>query len=294
MKFGVHLPHVGPQASRETLREFAPRVEALGYDSLWVSDHIVIPRGYESRYPYNPSGSLGWTELPLLEPLSTLLFVAAITERVQLGTTVLVVTMRNPVLHAKVMATLDVLSGGRLILGAGSGWMKEEFDALGEPFDQRGQRMEEYLEAMISLWTKDDPTYKGSLYEVGNIACYPKPLQQPHPPIWIGGNTTPALKRAGRMGQAWHGAGSSPEDVERAKPVIHEAARAAGRSPDAIDLTVRTGIRLGQDEAFVERMRQYKAAGVSHVCLETGYSNMARAYETLEHFARDLRPHIEG
>ena len=289
MKIGIHLPHVGVQATRDTLREFAPRVEALGFDSLWVSDHVVIPRGYESRYPYNPSGQLGWTELPLLEPLSTLLFVAALTERVQLGTTVLVVPMRNPVLHAKVLATLDVLSGGRLVLGVGSGWMKEEFDALSEPFERRGQRMEEYLEAMISLWTKDDPTYTGELYQVGNIACYPKPLQQPYPPLWIGGNTTPALKRAGRMGQAWHGAGSSPEQVEAAIPVIREAARNAGRDPESIEITVRTGYRMGDDDRMIPLLRRYQDLGVSHICIEVGFRDMGRAYETLEHFAAKVR-----
>ena len=122
MEIGVHLPHVGPQAGRETMLEFARRMEELGYDSLWVSDHVVVPRGYESRYPYSPTGKMPvGEEMAFLEPLSALLFVAAVTERVKLGTTVLVVPMRNPVLHAKILGTLDVLSNGRLRVGLGQG-----------------------------------------------------------------------------------------------------------------------------------------------------------------------------
>src|SRR5262249_15010307 len=160
----------------EVVLEFSRRMEGLGFDSLWVSDHVVIPRGYESRYPYNASGELGWTELPLLEPVATLLVVAGATEGVKLGTTGLVGPMRNPVLLAKELATLDVLSGGRLILGAGVGWLKEEFDALDAPFDHRGARMDEYLEVIRRLWTEDDPSFEGEYYRLGNVACYPKPL----------------------------------------------------------------------------------------------------------------------
>ncbi|MER3421587.1 MAG: LLM class F420-dependent oxidoreductase [Chloroflexota bacterium] len=293
MQIGVHLPHVGPQATRTTLIEFAHRMEALGYDSFWVSDHVVIPRHYESRYPYHPSGRLNWTDLPLLEPLSTLLFVAAVTERAKLGTTVLVIPMRNPVLHAKIMATLDHLSSGRFILGAGTGWLREEFEALATPFDHRGARMDEYLQVIKNLWTKDDPSFEGRYYRLGNVACYPRPAQQPHPPIWIGGNTEPALRRAARLGDAWHGAGSTPEEVAAAAEKLRAYAREAGRAPEAVAVTVRTGLPAGEDpDAVLERMRRYQDAGVSHLCLETSFRDMARAYETLERFAREVRPKL--
>lgn len=293
MEIGVHLPHVGPQASRDMLLEFAPRMEALGFDSLWVSDHVVIPRDYESRYPYNPSGRLNWSDLPLLEPLATLLFVAGVTQRARLGTTVLVVPMRNPVLHAKVLATLDVLSGGRLIFGAGVGWLAEEFAALDAPFDHRGARMDEYLTVITNLWTKDDPSFEGRYYRLGNVACYPKPLQQPHPPIWIGGNTDPALRRAARLGDAWHAAGATPEEIAAALPALRDYVRAAGRDPAAVQVTVRTGLPGSEDpDATLARLRRYTDLGVTHVCLETSFRDPSRAYTTLERFARDVRPNL--
>lgn len=293
MDIGIHMPHVGPQATRETILGFARRMEELGYDSLWVSDHVVVPRDYESRYPYNPSGRLGWTDLPLLEPLSTLLFVAGVTERVRLGTTVLVVPMRNPVLHAKVMATLDHLSNGRLIFGAGVGWLREEFEALDAPFDQRGARMDEYLEVIKRLWTRDDPSFEGRYYRLGNVACYPRPVQEPHPPVWIGGNTEPALRRAARAGDSWHAAGATPDQVEEALPRLREYARAAGRDPAAVPVTVRTGLPGGEDpDATRSRLRRYRDLGVAHLCLETSFRDMDRAYAVLERFARDVRPKL--
>ena len=293
MEIGVHLPHVGPQAGRDVLLEFARRMEELGYDSLWVSDHVVMPREYESRYPYNPSGRLGWTDWPLLEPISTLLFVAAVTERVQLGTTVLVVPMRNPVLHAKMLATLDVLSGGRLIVGAGVGWLREEFEALDMPFDHRGARTDEFLDVMRNLWTKDDPSYEGRYYQLVNVACYPQPVQQPHPPIWIGGNTDPALRRAARIGDSWHAAGATPEQIEEALPKLREYARAAGRDPRAVPVTVRTGLPGAEEpDATLARLRRYQELGVTHMCLEPSYRDMDRAYATLERVAREVQPKL--
>jgi probable F420-dependent oxidoreductase len=293
MEIGIHLPHVGPSATRENIIEFARRMEGLGFDSLWVSDHVVIPRDYESRYPYNPTGRLGWDDLTLLEPLSTLLFVAGVTERVQLGTTVLVLPMRNPVLHAKIMATLDHLSNGRLILGIGVGWLKEEFEALDEPFEHRGARMDEYISVLKNLWTKDDPSFEGKYYQLGNVACYPKPARQPHPPIWIGGNTDPALRRAARIGDSWHAAGATPEQIEEALPKLHQYLKAAGRTPEQAPVTVRFGVGAREEnDAVVARLRRYKDLGVTHVCIETGYREMERAYTTLERLAKDVRPRV--
>ncbi|HLA77876.1 MAG TPA: LLM class flavin-dependent oxidoreductase, partial [Vicinamibacteria bacterium] len=155
MEFGVHLPQVGPFASPEAIVGVARKAEDLGYHSLWVSDHIVTPRRLDSpypggRYPVQP-------EWPFLEPVSTLLFAAAVTRRVRLGTSVLVITQRQPVVLAKELATLDVLSEGRLIFGAGAGWMKEEFQALNVPIADHGPRMAEYLEVIRRCWTEDDP-----------------------------------------------------------------------------------------------------------------------------------------
>src|SRR5579884_792331 len=146
MQFGMHLPHLGRSASRDVLRGFARAAEETGFDSLWVSDHVIVPRRLSSRYPYNETGEFPFrADAPFLDPIATLLFIAGCTERVKLGTAVLIVPYRNPVVQAKELATLDFVSGGRLILGIGTGWMAEEFEALDVPFAHRGSRTNEYL-----------------------------------------------------------------------------------------------------------------------------------------------------
>src|SRR3990170_813658 len=159
MEIGLHLPHVGPLATREGITAFAGLAEEHGCDSLWVSDHVVVPRGLGSRYPYSREGAFPVPpDVPFHEPIATLLFVAGVTQRAKLGTTVLVVPMRNPVVTAKQLATLDVLSNGRLVLGVGAGWMQEEFEALGVPFEGRGARAREYIRLYKALWTEDNPS----------------------------------------------------------------------------------------------------------------------------------------
>lgn len=293
MQFGIHLPHHGEHASPDNIRQFAQRAEELGYDSLWVSDHVVVPRAYQSRYPYNPSGVMGiGPDTPLLEPLATLCFVAACTERVRLGTTVLVVPMRNPVLQAKLVASLDVLSKGRVIFGAGVGWLAEEFAALDVPFEHRGARMDEYLEVMRRLWTLEDPSYEGKYYRLGNVGFTPRPVQQPHPPVWIGGNTEPALRRAARLGDAWHAAGLEAEAIAECAARLRRYAEAAGREPSAIAVTGRIGLRLrpGEENEELARIRRFQEAGVSHLVLEVGTRDLDLAYSRMERFARDLLP----
>ena len=167
MEFGIHLPHVGPFATPEAITAVARKAEELGYHSLWVSDHIITPRKIDSPYPggrYRVQ-----PEWPFLEPVSTLLFAAAVTKRVRLGTSVLVITQRQPLILAKQLATLDFLSGGRLIFGAGAGWMKEEFQALNVPIANHGPRMAEYLEVIRRCWTEDDPSFDGRYYKLGDV-----------------------------------------------------------------------------------------------------------------------------
>ena len=176
MEIGLHLPHVGPLATREGITAFARLAEEHGFDSLWVSDHVVVPRSLGSRYPYNREGAFPIPpEVPFQEPIATLLFVAGVTQRAKLGTTVLVVPMRNPVVTAKQLATLDVLSNGRLVLGVGAGWMQEEFEALGVPFEQRGARASEYIRLYKALWTEDNPSFHGKFWQIEDIGFSPKP-----------------------------------------------------------------------------------------------------------------------
>lgn len=291
MLVGVHLPHVGPNATRDNLRQFAQTMENLGFASLWVSDHVIVPREYESRYPYHPSGRLGpGPDTPFLEPIMALQFVAACTEKVQLGTTVLVLPMRNPVLHAKMLGSLDVLSNGRLIFGAGVGWLREEFEALDMPFDHRGARMDEFLAVMKRLWTEEDPSYSGKYYQLSNVGFAPKPVQKPHPPIWIGGNTEPALRRAGRLGDAWHAAGAGVEEVRDSGAKVKQSAAAAGRDPNSVDITARVGLRFQEQHLAgeVDKLMAYRDAGVSHMVLDVNTRDLDAVYEGMAQLAEKL------
>jgi len=286
LEFGVHLPQVGPFASPEAIVGVARKAEDLGYHSLWVSDHIVTPRRLDSpypggRYPVQP-------EWPFLEPVSTLLFAAAVTRRVRLGTSVLVITQRQPVVLAKELATLDVLSEGRLIFGAGAGWMKEEFQALNVPIADHGPRMAEYLEVIRRCWTEDDPSFDGRFYKLGDVGFYPKPVQKPHPPIWIGGWADGALRRAARYGDAWHAMGP-PEDVAQRYAKVKQYAREYGRDPDSIALTVRgDAIGWGDPALAVEQMRAYKEIGASLVVLVFVGPNADAIGEMMAGFMRDV------
>src|SRR5436189_3600280 len=186
MEFGCHLPVYGPAATRETLLAFARRMEALGYDSLWASDHVVIPWRITSKYPYNATGDF---PLPpttnFLEPLTALALVAGLTERLRLGTTVLVLPHRHPVLAAKMLATLDHLSNGRVILGAGVGWMREEIELLGAPFDERGAWSDEAIRVMRACWRDERTHFQGRFFNFADVGCFPKPVRGDIP-IWMG------------------------------------------------------------------------------------------------------------
>lgn len=193
MNFGVCLPQYGREVSLDDLRSVATGAEALGFDSVWASDHIVAPEHFHA--------SMG----PIFfDAFVVLSHVSAMTQRVQLGTTVMVTPYRNPVVAAKIIASLDSLSGGRVVLGIGAGGAPDEFAALGIPESQRGVRTDEYLAAMIELWTTDPSSFHGRFASFVGVRFAPKPARKPHPPIWVGGRSDAALKRAVRFGEAWH------------------------------------------------------------------------------------------
>ena len=206
MQFGVHLPQLGRSADRANLIKWATEAERLGMHSGWVSDHVAWPREIESKYPYTEDGSFpGGFDMPWLDPLGTLSFVAAVTERLKLGTTVLILGYRPPVLTAKWMATLAVLSEGRSILGVGVGWMREEFEVIGMPFDHRGARADEQLAVFDALFAQELPRFDGRYYRFPEIGFSPKPPGG-RIPIWVGGATTAAFRRVARHGDAFHAA----------------------------------------------------------------------------------------
>ena len=291
MEIGLHLPHVGPLATPDALIDFARFAEERAFDSLWVSDHVVVPRTIAARYPYSPDGNFPIPpDLPLLEPLATLLFAAAVTKSAKLGTTVLVVPMRNPVITAKMFATLDVLSNGRAILGAGAGWMKEEFEMLDVPFEKRGARLDDYLRLIKALWTEDQPSFKGTYYSIDNVGFAPKPVQKPHPPIWVGGHSAPALRRAGRLGDAWHAAYVGPELLSKQYQEVRRHAEEAGRDPDSVALTVRTRLPLNDPDRAVELLQRYREAGVSHLVAEAFGADLDKLKSLIDVLANQVRP----
>ncbi len=310
--FGCSLPSRGPMSSPESLRSLAQRSEDLGFDSIWVSDHIILPRQVESFYPYAADGVATFKpDESYYEPLAALNFLAGCTQRVRLGTHVLILPYRNPVLTAKILATLDVLSGGRVILGAGVGWMEEEFQALGlDTFHERGAVTDEYIQLYKELWTKDEPVFNGKYYQISGSGFQPKPVQKPHPPIWIGGHTGPAIRRAAKYGDGWMPIGLRPPAILEPEELAEKIARLrtltvqAGRPENAVDVTFSTDVIFdksagpsrrmvsGRPEQIAADLRQYQDLGVKNFILTFPAQAASEMQESMEQFSREVMPLI--
>ncbi|MCY4231419.1 MAG: TIGR03619 family F420-dependent LLM class oxidoreductase [Alphaproteobacteria bacterium] len=244
MEFGLSIPNRGPLATPEAIRALAEKAEESGFVRLAVSDHIVIPKHYASRYPYDASGKLAGDWGDCMEQLILMTHVAAVTHKARILSAVMVVPHRPAVFTAKAVATMDVLSGGRIDLGVGAGWLREEFEAVGAPdFDARGRVTNEFLEAFKTLWTAEVPTMAGEFAAFDGIVFDPKPVQRPHPPIWAGGESGPALRRAARHADVWFPIGANPRHpldtpVRFAAGAARMRAEAekAGRDPTEIGL----------------------------------------------------------
>ncbi|HYX03682.1 MAG TPA: LLM class F420-dependent oxidoreductase [Reyranella sp.] len=248
MKIGFSAPTQGPLSATEHLVRLVTEGEAMGFDYATFSDHVVIPTDIEARYPYSSTGEFpSGARVERHEQLIEMAYIAAKTRKLGLVSSVMVVPHRPAVLSAKMLATLDVLSGGRLILGIGAGWMKEEFQAIGAPaFDQRGKVTDEYIKAFIELWTNDKPRFAGEHVRFENIVFAPKPVQKPHPPIWVGGESGPALRRTARLGDAWYPIGTNPahplDSLTRFKAGVghlRKLTEEAGRKADAVGVALR-------------------------------------------------------
>ena len=302
MHFGVGLPHFRQLASAEAITTVAQQAEALGFDSVWVSDHIVVPNSAIPRF-----GEV------FFEPFMTLAYVAGKTKRIRLGTSVIILPYRNPLFMAKALATLDVLSGGRLIVGAAVGWLAEEFEALGIPFTERGARSDEALKVMRALWTEAEPTFEGRFFRFGQIRAEPKPLQKPHPPIWIGGNSQAAFRRAAEFAGAWHPSHRPVEEMAAGAKQFKALAKARGRDPNSLGIVARAPLRVitngkvpeprpllvGRPEQIMQDIDTYKEAGVTGFMFDTYYGNPAvndqdvkGVLGTLEAFARTVHPRL--
>ncbi len=204
MKFGLMFINSGPFSQPELFAHMARTAEECGFESIWTVEHVVIPKDYKSPYPYSPSGKIpGPDEVPINDPLLPLAYAAAITKRLRLATGIVILPQRHPLYLAKEAATLDVLSGGRLMLGVGSGWLKEEFDALGIDFSTRGLRTDEGIQAMRALWRDHPSSFHGKFFNFGPVASFPKPVQKGGVPIHIGGHTAAAVRRAAAYGDGF-------------------------------------------------------------------------------------------
>jgi len=242
------------------MAHLAQAAERFGFESIWTVEHVVIPQDYQSPYPYSPSGKIpGSEEVPIPDPLLPLAYAAAITKTLRLGTGVMILPQRHPLYVAKEVATLDVLSSGRVILGIGSGWLKEEFDSLGLDFHQRGARTDEAIKSLRALWSPEAASsFRGKHFSFGPVKCFPKPVQKGGVPIVIGGHSPAAAKRAGRYGDGFFPAIAEPDKLKELFAMMSAEAKKAGRDPKQIELSC-TG------RAKVDSLKALQDLGIERV-----------------------------
>jgi probable F420-dependent oxidoreductase len=236
MKFGVMFANVGPFGQAEGLTHLAQTAERVGFESLWTVEHVVVPKGYQSPYPYAPTGKMpGPEESPIPDPLVWLSYAAAVTKKIKLGTGILILPQRHPVYVAKEVATLDQLSGGRALLGIGIGWLREEFAVLGIPFEERMARTDESIQALRSLWSDGPSEFAGTHYRWAALESNPKPRQRPGVPIVVGGHTPGAAQRAARLGDGFFPA--RPDNLAPLIRILRDECGKIGRDPAEIEIT---------------------------------------------------------
>lgn len=276
MKFGLLYVNASELGTPENAKRVAISAEQAGFESLWAIEHIVVPTGYETAYPYSDSGRMPIGEdASLPEPLTWLAYVAAVTDRIRLCTGVLVLPQRNPLLLAKAVASLDFLSGGRVSLGIGAGWLKEEFEALGFPFEGRGKRMDESIEIMRRLWSQPEASFQGEHFSFDPVICRPQPVHG-HVPIVIGGHSEIAAKRAGRVGDGFY---PGKGNIFGLYQLARETAEAAGRDPDVVELTSGVGDHQLEDLGFFRRLAE---KGVQRVLIPAIPTDPTATLERIE------------
>jgi probable F420-dependent oxidoreductase len=283
MKFGIMAPHLmGPVDDGDYAIRFAQLAEELGFESIWVWEHVVLGVECRSSYPYTPSGRPHFgAEVPLADPLIWLAYVASATRSIRLATGILILPQRNPVVLAKAAASLDRLSGGRLLLGTGVGWLREEAEAIGTPFEDRGRRASEWIEVMRCLWREPVSSFHGAYHDFQDMVSLPKPAQRAGVPIIVGGHSRAAARRAGRLGDGFYPMGVDLEQLETLLSEVREAAREAGRDPAAIEITMGGAF----DAESIER---HARAGVSRLVLYPPAGDLDALRDALEPFARDV------
>lgn len=265
MRIGFNLPQIGPAASPSAIMQAAQQAEALGYDSLWVTERLLYPVNPRTPYPATPDGSLPEVYKSVLDPVETLTFAAAHTSRIALGTSVLDIPFYNPVILARRLTTLDVLSGGRLRVGLGLGWSADEFETAGVSLRERGRRADEFLRVLKAIWTTDPVEFHGHYYHVPRSIIGPKPVHKPHPPIYLAAFAPAALRRVATLADGWNPVGLPVETMAQMIAQLRELAQEAGRDPAALEVIVRANLlvtpqALGADRwIFSGSLEQIKA-----------------------------------
>jgi probable F420-dependent oxidoreductase len=302
MEIGICLPHYGRAIEPDRLREVARCAEAGGLDALWVTDHVIVPKDVHIIYRED-----------MLDPLAVLPWLAGVTERIALGTSVIILPYRSPLPVAKLLASVDVLSGGRLIFGAGVGWMEGEFAALGVPFRERGSRTDEALELIRAVWAEREPALESRRHRLRDVVASPAPLQKPRPPIWIGGGSEAAFRRVARYGDGWHATATDQQAFRSGAELVGRLWREAGREGAPV-LSVRLPFWLddvhrpaadmsflrgryavhGRARDVVETLRGFADAGCRHVALDVSLTTYPAILETIDALAGEVRPALAG
>jgi probable F420-dependent oxidoreductase len=305
MRVGVTVPNVHETlANGGTIEAVARRADELGFDSVWCNDHLAIPKADE-RAGDEPAYAAGYGEQRrqhIYEPLITLAYLAAVTTRVRLGTSVYLLPLRNPLVAAAQVASLDQLSGGRLVLGVGVGWLEGEFAALGVPFRERGRRTDEAIAVLKALCGQERAEFPDRYERLAGVEFLPKPVQRPHPPLWIGGRSDAAIRRAARAGDGWHPSHLTTDELRRGIAALHAECDRGGRSPDEVTVATRRKLLLtgsppeaerdrvltGSASAIAATMAELEHVGVAHLLVELPGSSQAELLENLDWFGREV------
>ncbi len=306
MNVGLSIPRL-PDA--QGIRRFVQRAEELGFESVLAGDHILLPTGGTDQYPYTADGSFSRpADEPFLETMTMLGFMAACTDSIKLGSTVIILPYRNPLVQAKMFASLDVLTAGRMICGVGVGWLEKEFDTLGVPYAERGPMSDEFLEIFKALWTQANPEFHGKYYDIEDVQFYPKPVQQPHIPIWVGGHSRPALRRVAKYGDCWHTTRQTPDFVAQNLPYLREQTERAGREASSISISlkrslhftdldskeegsVRTGgVIIASTQEVIDDVYYCRELGIDQLTFDFRVEGLDASIRVMEHLAAEVLP----
>jgi len=308
MRYGFYLPTRGPLANRQDLSAILKTAEQLGFSSTMIADHIILPTKIESAYPYTVKGNFV-SDGECFEQLSLMAFVAGHTERLRIVSSVMIVPHRNPVFNAKALATIDVLSGGRVTVGIGVGWMEEEFKALrAADFAKRGAVTDEYIDIFRKLWTGTPVAYNGKYYSFDEVVCQPKPLQPSGPPIWVGGHSNPALRRVARLGDGWHPVGATaasplpPDEMRQKLAAIERLMAAEGRDFGKLHISYKAPVyddgippkgenrRLftGGKDAVLEDIATFGGLGVHELVFDFRGTSLNECTDRMQQFGEDI------